>query len=314
MLIWLIFQTQSHIKCAEFTLLQLQCHCTTTYMSYQKQKYICVAYIGWSNINCRMHIIGINDYQIYAYILGNERPQLKDIDNYVVIKCAANWKQLGRNLNISEDLLNIIEKDYSYCEDCCSKMLNDWLDSKPDASWGILLTAVDKAQNTLSTLPDAGKNLDIVAEKLLNTVEKLDTVAENFPHTVVKLDIAAEKFTDTVTKVDTATEKLSHTVEKLDTAAEKFTDTVKKVDIATEKLPHTVEKLDTAAGRLPKVVDQLCNVIERAVGISHTTEDVVSAGTYILYNNTFVICICTYVYGIGKFVYTKQPGCNQASQ
>ena len=199
-----------------------------------------------------MHIIGINDYQIYAYILGNERPQLKDIDNYVVIKCAANWKQLGRNLNISEDLLNIIEKDYPYCEDCCSKMLNDWLDSKPDASWGILLTAIDKAQSTLNTLPDTGKNLDIVAERLLDTVEKLDTVAENFPHTVAKLD----------------------------TAAEKLTNTVKKVDTAAENLPCTVEKLDTATNRLPKVVDQLCNVVERAVGISHTTEDVVSAGTY----------------------------------
>ena len=103
-----------------------------------------------------MHIIGINDYRIYVYILGNERPQLKDIDNYVVIKYAANWKQLGRNLKINEDLLNIIEKDYPYCEDCCSKMLNDWLDSKPDASWGILLTAIDKAQ---STLPDTGENL-----------------------------------------------------------------------------------------------------------------------------------------------------------
>ena len=222
----------------------------------------------------------IIDCQLDVYILGNERPQLKDIENSVVIKCAPNWKQLGRNLNISEDLLNIIEKNYPRCEDCCSQMLNDWLDSETDASWGILLTAVDKAQSTLNTLPDTGKNLDIVAEKLLDTVEKLDTVAENVPHTVAKLDIAAEKFTDTVKKVDTAAEKLSHTVEKLDTAAEKLTNTVKKVDIVAENLPCTVEKLDTATDRLPKVVDQLCNVVERAVGMSHTTEDVVSAGTY----------------------------------
>ena len=261
----------------------------------------------------------IIDCQLYVYILGNERPRLKDIENSVVIKCAPNWKQLGRDLNISEDLLNIIEKNYPRCEDCCSQMLNDWLDSETDASWGILLTAVDKAQSTLNTLPDTGKNLDIVAEKLLDTVEKLDTVADNVPRTVAKLDIAAEKFTDTVKKVDTAAEKRSHTVEKLDTAAEKFTDTVKKVNTATEKLPHTVEKLDTTAeklmntvkkidivaeklpctvekldtatDRLPKVVDQLCNVVERAVGMSHTTEDVVSAGTHYI----IVLLLSAYV-------------------
>jgi len=84
----------------------------------------------------------------------------------VVVKYAANWKELGKNLNIDEDLLNIIEKDYPHdCENCCSKMLSDWLDLTPEASWQILLDAVDKLQDKLNTVVDKlhiteDKNLD----------------------------------------------------------------------------------------------------------------------------------------------------------
>ena len=84
----------------------------------------------------------------------------------MVVKYAANWKELGKNLNIDEDLLNIIEKDYPHdCENCCSKMLSDWLDLTPEASWQILLDAVDKLQDKLNTVVDKlhiteDKNLD----------------------------------------------------------------------------------------------------------------------------------------------------------
>ena len=81
--------------------------------------------------------------------LGNERPQLKDISNYVVIKCAANWKHLGRSLNIKEDLLSIYEKDDpNNCEDCCIRMLSEWLDLTPHASWEMLLNAANDSQFT----------------------------------------------------------------------------------------------------------------------------------------------------------------------
>ena len=63
----------------------------------------------------------------------------------MVTKCATNWQQLGKNLEINDDLLNIIEKDYPHdCERCCSKMLSEWLDLTPDASWKILYDAMDK--------------------------------------------------------------------------------------------------------------------------------------------------------------------------
>lgn len=113
------------------------------------------------------------------HILGNERPQLKDIENDVGIRCAPYWKQLGRNLNITEDLLSIIETDCPHnCVSCCSKMLSDWLDSTPNASWGMLYDAVDKTQNMLSRLPDTADKLYTAAEKLPGTVDKLESAAE----------------------------------------------------------------------------------------------------------------------------------------
>jgi len=96
-----------------------------------------------------------------------------------MVKYAANWKALGKNLNIDKDLLNIIEKDHPYnCENCCSKMLSDWLDLTPGVSWGILHDAVDKLQDKLNTAAD---KLDCASNKLPDTVEKLDTAADRLP-------------------------------------------------------------------------------------------------------------------------------------
>ena len=114
----------------------------------------------------------------------------------MVIKYAANWKQLGKNLNINEDLLNIIDNDYPHCEDCCSKMLSDWLDFTPHASWETLLNAVDKTKNTSYRVPETVEKL---ADKLIGTVEMIGISADKLPDTVEKLDTAAEKLPDTKT-------------------------------------------------------------------------------------------------------------------
>ena len=85
----------------------------------------------------------------YTYI-GNEKPKLKDLNDYVAVNFATNWKQLGRNLDIREDLLKIIEKNYPQdCEECCSKMLNEWLELTPNATWGIILEVLDKIPSSL---------------------------------------------------------------------------------------------------------------------------------------------------------------------
>ena len=68
-----------------------------------------------------------------------------DINNYVVPYWARKWKQLGSQLNIQQHLMGNIEHDYPQdCETCCSKMFSEWLDTEPSASWGDVITAVDK--------------------------------------------------------------------------------------------------------------------------------------------------------------------------
>lgn len=188
------------------------------------------------------------------HFLGNKRPLLQDIDNYVVIKCATNWKELGRNLNIHEDFLNIIEKDNPYnCENCCSKMLSDWLESTPNASWAILLDAMDKTKN-----------------KLTNTSENLDTVDD-------MLDNAANKLPVAVEKLDSFADKLDATADKLDTEMDKLPDIVEKLDTTADKLPGTVEKLGSAVNKLPKAVNQLCEAVDklpRLIGKVQIAEDI----------------------------------------
>ena len=93
-------------------------------------------------------------YMVHIY-LGNEKPQLKDLYDYVAVHYATNWKRLGRNLNIGENLLQMIEKDYPHnCEECCSQMLNNWLELTPDATWGMLVEAVDKVQSMQGIIPE----------------------------------------------------------------------------------------------------------------------------------------------------------------
>ena len=75
---------------------------------------------------------------------GKEKPNLKDIDNYVVPKWASKWRQLGTQLHIAEYLMDNIEHDHpSDCESCCSMMFSMWLDSNPAASWEDIIAAVD---------------------------------------------------------------------------------------------------------------------------------------------------------------------------
>ncbi|XP_065883167.1 NACHT, LRR and PYD domains-containing protein 14-like, partial [Dysidea avara] len=76
-----------------------------------------------------------------------ERATMKDIENHVVVRWAPQWRQLGRQLRIEEHQMNIIEHDHpNNCEECCSKMLSDWLEQNTynDTTWEVLIRAIDK--------------------------------------------------------------------------------------------------------------------------------------------------------------------------
>ena len=78
------------------------------------------------------------------YYAGKEKPNIKDINNYVVPRWAPKWKQLGIQLDIDKHRMDVIEKDLPVdCKDCCIRMFSEWLDINTAACWEHIIIAVD---------------------------------------------------------------------------------------------------------------------------------------------------------------------------
>ena len=71
---------------------------------------------------------------------------MKDIENLVVTKWAPQWKRLGRELNVDQSVINIIQHDHGNdCVECCSMMLQAWLEQNihNTTTWETLIKAID---------------------------------------------------------------------------------------------------------------------------------------------------------------------------
>ena len=90
--------------------------------------------------------------------IGTKRPKLKDINRFVSRTWAPRWRQLGVELGLDHGLTEIIEYNHpNDCETCCREMFTTWLDVCPDASWEMLINAIDKLLD--------GKSHDMYASK-----------------------------------------------------------------------------------------------------------------------------------------------------
>ena len=72
---------------------------------------------------------------------------MKDIEDHVVTTVATQWRQLGNQLNIDQNSLDILQHNYpNNCEECCSRMLADWLDQNTHekTTWEILIDAIHR--------------------------------------------------------------------------------------------------------------------------------------------------------------------------
>ena len=56
---------------------------------------------------------------------------------------ATKWKAIGKFLELSEGTLDIIDYDHRRSEACCNEMWGRWLDTKINASWGTVISAID---------------------------------------------------------------------------------------------------------------------------------------------------------------------------
>ena len=103
--------------------------------------------------------------QLHSYILlctfiGNKRPTLGDLYNYVVPKFAHKWRFLGALLHFDQTELDIIFSNFrNDVEECCRSLLSRWLKKTADASWDQLFPAIDNlSQPHLPEIMHQGMN------------------------------------------------------------------------------------------------------------------------------------------------------------
>ena len=89
---------------------------------------------------------------------------MKDINDFVVTKWAPQWKQLGRQLKINQDSINVIQQDCGNdCIECCTRMLETWLEQNvyDDATWEILICAIDNLPIDLTGVYISNNNCNV---------------------------------------------------------------------------------------------------------------------------------------------------------
>ena len=89
----------------------------------------------------------------------NERPTMKDLNRYVTKKYATDWYDIGIELGLELDVLDIIENDHPLRgKTCFQKTLDKWLKlNTNDATWRSLevaLTNVNRANLKLDPVDD----------------------------------------------------------------------------------------------------------------------------------------------------------------
>ena len=93
------------------------------------------------------------DRVVYAPA-GDDIPDMKDLNTYVVQQQAAQWEELGLELGLKRYHIDNIARDHPHeAVICCRKMLQKWLDIDSSASWRKLHDAVRRirSQTTGST-------------------------------------------------------------------------------------------------------------------------------------------------------------------
>ena len=70
-------------------------------------------------------------------------PTMKDLNRYVTKRYAADWKDIGLELELKLDTLKIISKNHQQdCVACFESTLDKWLESTPNATWRALEVAI----------------------------------------------------------------------------------------------------------------------------------------------------------------------------
>ena len=76
--------------------------------------------------------------------MHSARPQLADLQNHITSNYAAQWTVIGTQLGIPSGILQGIQASHpTDAFHCCNMMLERWLDTDYNATWGKVYKAVD---------------------------------------------------------------------------------------------------------------------------------------------------------------------------
>ena len=80
----------------------------------------------------------------FIYILKIGTPLLKDLMNKVTPHYCAYWTEIGTQLDVPQETLNIIKHDHWKQGEwkCCNRMFEEWLKKDTSATWEKLHTAI----------------------------------------------------------------------------------------------------------------------------------------------------------------------------
>ena len=88
---------------------------------------------------------------------------MKDLNRYVTKRYAADWKDVGLELNLEHSVLKNIQKNNQEVEDRFGDVLDKWLKSNTKATWRVLeiaLTNVNRQQLGLDPVEDVYGEMD----------------------------------------------------------------------------------------------------------------------------------------------------------
>ena len=77
------------------------------------------------------------------WLIESKKPTTRDLNRYVVIKFASDWENIGIELGLDLDVLDIIARDNPLqSEACLRKTFDKWLQLTTDATWETLEVAL----------------------------------------------------------------------------------------------------------------------------------------------------------------------------
>ena len=75
------------------------------------------------------------------------RPRHRDLSDLVTPDYAANWKDIGLLLGLTQPKLDIIEYDDAI--ECCNEMWRIWLASHTNATWENVLNTLEHIKKSM---------------------------------------------------------------------------------------------------------------------------------------------------------------------